>query len=143
MTTAHTPSTPNNIVAVLDLPATDSMPRALYLNLGLLSGNLIAMVSVGYKVITSAYGTLPEVDEQAPSGPCLRLGTASFKLTPEEVTHVRAFFQTHSIPCAEPTIRSDSAKQAASVNSSDGKRGESPPPDAMCSGGGALGEQGV
>ena len=124
-------STP--IIATLDLPATDALPRALYLNLGLLSGNLMVMACVSHKVVSSAYSSTHELDEHAVAGPCLRLGTARFTLLPEEVEPVRAFL-TRS-PCAEKTIGPNSAKQAAPVTPPDGSCRELPPPDAVCSGG--------
>ena len=129
-------------IATLDLPATDAMPRSLYLNLGLLSGNLIAMICVNHRVVSSAYSMTHELDEHAAAGPCLRVGTARFALLPEEVEPVRAFLQTAS-PCPEKTIGPNSAKQAAPVTPPDGSCRESPPPDARSSGGGALGEPGV
>ena len=136
MSIGHTQSA-QSVLAHLELPATPALPRKLSLLLGLLSGHLTALVVVDYHVTMAADG-YGEVAESAAMGSVLRIGNTRFKLLPEEVEPIRTFLAR--FPCAEPTIRSDSAKQAAPVVlPPDGSCRESPPPDARSSGGGALG----
>jgi len=78
------------VLANIELPASPAAPRTLSLMLGLLTGHLTAIVTVDHNVIVSAGGE-GWIDESVAMGPVLRIGSARFKLSPEEVPQVRDF----------------------------------------------------
>jgi hypothetical protein len=121
----------------LTLPGTPTVPRELRLKR--INQQLFVWMSAQGMVeqpLAYASGYLTECHlNYLGNRHALWIKTTSFELTPEEAEKVKALLES---PCAEKTIGPNSAKQAASVNSPDGKRGELPPPDALCSGGGTL-----
>lgn len=114
------------VIADLDLTQTPVRPYNLWLSLGLLSGQLTAVVSVNHCVIASSTGT-GELTESASLGHALQIGTARFKLLPEEVEPVRTFLAQFPSP-ASPSSDADYEATTTAVRSPSCGDGGTPPP---------------
>lgn len=126
------------VVADLEFPQTPTRHYSLWLSLGLLSGHLTAVISVNHCVIASSSGT-GELTESASLGPVLQIGTARFKLLPEEVEPVRAFLAKFPSPAS---TSSDAAHEVTTtaVSSACGD-GEATPPAFLGQAGGSLDDE--
>lgn len=100
------------VLADLDLPQTQARPYNLWLSLGLLSGHLTAIATVNHCVVMSAGDERAELAESFSLGHVLKIGTARFKLLPEEVDSVRTFLAQFPSP-ASPS--SDAAHEATTT----------------------------